>query len=1237
MTYVENVNSAPVFAKKNGTVATAIGQFNNWEAGRDVVIQADGKILVSGYSGLSNYDFMLSRYNIDGTLDESFGVSGLVTTDISLNDDSRSVLLTADGKIISAGSVYSSDGKTDFALIQYNSDGSLDTAFGVDGKVIADIGERGLVYGSYLQEDGKILVSGYSGTNDIKFSLVRYNSDGSVDTSFGQGGIVAADFPGNQYGYSIAVQSDGKILVGGGNHNLVDGVDFALARYHVDGSLDATFGSNGLVTTIPGNLDFNSEITSIAVQSDGKILTAGIILNGVGVDIAIVRYDINGNLDLSFDGDGIVTFSTGAYFEKVNVVEQPEGRVLVVGSGRFGKTDLDFALFRLNGDGSLDSTFGDAGVVTTDIRSTDDYAYNVALQSDGKIVVTGATYSNFDREDVALVRYNSDGSLDTTFGYGLNSPDFQPNYIEDSPAVVLDSNVTITDRDLDAIGAYAGASITVKRSDLPSSDDQFISVGSLGPLIEGASFSVGGATVGLVSQNSAGVLTLTFNAAATQVLVNTTLQSIAYRHLGNAPPARVSIDWIFSDGNSGSQGAGGALSVTGKTTVLISAVNDAPVLIPSAPSLSTMTSSQTDPQGQTVASFLGTTLSDADGSGAQGIAIYGATGGSGKWQYRLAGEAAWTDMGAVVENSALLLKSDDHIRWLNSGTSTSTARLNYYGWDQSAGSAGTKLNVLTRGNQTAFSVASDVVTLNVIEAVQSDASYTLAPEEAKLILSGMAAISGTGNSLNNEITGNTATNILNGLGGNDLLKGGVGVDTLDGGSGNDTADFSDKTTSVVLKLDGSRWVDARVGSLREDRLRNIENIIGGSASDILTGDRLANKLVGGDGDDTLDGGAGADRLVGGRGHDIYVVDNLADVVVEIPKEGTDLIRTTLVHFDLIDYANVENLTYTGMLKSALVGSDVGNTIIGGSKNDVIEGGGGSDLLYGGAGSDLLIGYYIYEDSDIDGGDPALSQATFNFEKKNSTDSLYGGRGNDVYVMDSYVNTPLIFEYRGEGTDVIIGSANPLYFMPENVENYINDSRLFANGEYQYIEIIGNSSDNIIKSSPDWDVMPRDANWGWIAENVNELIRSMDPDWVSYEKFFGMGGNDTLVGGAGNDHLSGGAGRDKITGGTGADWFIFDTRPNKTTNVDTIADFKSSEGDKLVLDGEVFAMLIDSLSPENLIINTTGRAVESDDYLIFNSSTSTLFYDADGSGRAAAIAVATLTGISTIGHDDFFVM
>lgn len=357
-------------------------------------------------------------FSQDGSLDLTFGTNGIVFTSIDEDDDyGYDVAIQPDGKILVAGTSVSGNNDR-FALARYNTDGTLDTTFGSDGKVITSVlGADDDGQSVALQSDGKIIVAGYSynGSNGWDFALVRYNTDGSVDSSFDSDGTVVTPIgSGNDYGYDVAIQSDGKILLAGESDN-GNNIDFALVRYNNDGSLDNTFDSDGIVTTPVGST--NDIGQSVAIQSDGKILVAGYSYSGNYPDFAIVRYNSDGSMDNTFDSDGIVTTSVGSSNFGHSVIIQSDGKIVLAGDTYIGGSSYEFALLRYNTDGTLDNTFGSDGTVITTISKNEDYAYCAAIQSDGKIVVSGDTYNSGTKSfDFALARYNSDGSLDNSFG-----------------------------------------------------------------------------------------------------------------------------------------------------------------------------------------------------------------------------------------------------------------------------------------------------------------------------------------------------------------------------------------------------------------------------------------------------------------------------------------------------------------------------------------------------------------------------------------------------------------------------------------------------------------------------------------------------------------------------------------------------------------------------------------------------------------------------------------------------
>lgn len=410
-----------------GRVTTAIGASS--DHGYDVALQSDGKIVVAGDShNGSNYDFAVVRYNVDGTLDTTFNGTGKATTDFGGFDDfGGSVALQSNGKIVVAGTSYTSSTAYRFALVRYNTNGSLDTTFNGTGIVTTTISGYDIGLSVVAQADGRIVVAGYSYNPNPVFTLVRYNANGSLDTTFNGTGKVTTAIGGNSdVGQSVVVQGDGKIVVAGRSYGFTN--DFALVRYNANGSLDAGFGNGGKVTTAIGDSDDRGH--GVALQSDGKIVVVG-ISNGPNYDdFALVRYNINGSLDTSFGVNGKVTTAIGSGNDQgFSVALQSDGKIVVAGASNSAIEGS--GLVRYNADGSLDLNFADAGKVTNCFGSENEQAYNVAIQNDGKVVVTGYS-SNGSNYDFAVARY--EGIDTTTRPPTLTTP--PPNTVSKSPVAM---------------------------------------------------------------------------------------------------------------------------------------------------------------------------------------------------------------------------------------------------------------------------------------------------------------------------------------------------------------------------------------------------------------------------------------------------------------------------------------------------------------------------------------------------------------------------------------------------------------------------------------------------------------------------------------------------------------------------------------------------------------------------------------------------------------------------------
>jgi uncharacterized delta-60 repeat protein len=317
----------------------------------------------------------------------------------------------------------------------YSQAGALDPSFGADGRVSSDVfgGFDDRISDIAIQSDGKIIAAGSRGgyASRYNFALVRYLSNGAVDSNFGSAGRVLLDFDGDDdFAGAIAIQQDGKIVVAGSARLGGRPSDFAIARYNLDGSLDPTFAGNGKAAT-----DFGAEesISDIAIQTDGKIVAVGTRRVGGGPseadcdnDVAVARYDADGTLDTTFSYNGKLFTGVGCDDHATAVAIQSDGKIVVVGfrveedSGRcFNCLDSDLIALRYRADGSLDPGFDHDGKWSSGLGGWEGFS-DVKIQTDGRIVAAGhqRPYGYLDgRTDKFFVqRFNPSGSLDEAFG-----------------------------------------------------------------------------------------------------------------------------------------------------------------------------------------------------------------------------------------------------------------------------------------------------------------------------------------------------------------------------------------------------------------------------------------------------------------------------------------------------------------------------------------------------------------------------------------------------------------------------------------------------------------------------------------------------------------------------------------------------------------------------------------------------------------------------------------------------
>src|SRR6266550_6529444 len=355
----------------------------------------------------------------DGDLDPSFGSGGVVMTDFNTSTDiAYAVALQPDGRLVAAGITYTDNdfSNQDFAIARYNVDGSLDASFGTNGRVTTDFpGLVAAISAVVVQPDGKIVVAGgayplFTFAGDFK--VARYNPDGSLDTSFGAGGIVTTIFPGDgSFAFALALQSDGKIIAAGTdffdfNPGDMSDTDFALARYNPDGSPDTTFGNGGTITT--DFLGAEDDVYSVLIQPDGKIIAVGSANSPFDYyDFAAARYLANGTLDPTFGTGGKVRVDFGNNDLDIanDAALQPDGKIVAAGTTVFDfGVQEPFALTRFNSNGTVDTTFGTGGLVLIDFGSFAQSANAVLIQPDGKIITVGYPDTELDDSDFLLAR-----------------------------------------------------------------------------------------------------------------------------------------------------------------------------------------------------------------------------------------------------------------------------------------------------------------------------------------------------------------------------------------------------------------------------------------------------------------------------------------------------------------------------------------------------------------------------------------------------------------------------------------------------------------------------------------------------------------------------------------------------------------------------------------------------------------------------------------------------------------
>lgn len=394
-----------------------------------------------------------------GDYDPDFGTSGVVLTAIGTDFCmANSMAIQRDGKILLGGQARF--GTYKFTLARYNTDGTLDADFGYEGIVNTTIANSDFGVSVAVQDDGSIILAGrvFDGS-DYYATVVRYTSIGELDPTFGVNGIIQLENLSNIE--QAVILDDGKIVVGGYASD-----NFALARLNSDGTIDISFGDNGYTITPlldESGLDASSFIQDIDIQADGKIVAAGFIYSSITFyDMAIARYTSDGQLDAGFALNGYLTLDLGGLADFGTALNiQDDGKIVIGGHKEFailtGIPEYDAAIVRLDSDGNFDDTFGTEGIAFYRLTEQATYIEDIDIQNDGKIIFTGqmVDYSN-GIYDIYACRINSDGTSDVLFGNdGFVRMD--PFNSDDNSSTILvqeDGNILIGGYSTSPAGVY---------------------------------------------------------------------------------------------------------------------------------------------------------------------------------------------------------------------------------------------------------------------------------------------------------------------------------------------------------------------------------------------------------------------------------------------------------------------------------------------------------------------------------------------------------------------------------------------------------------------------------------------------------------------------------------------------------------------------------------------------------------------------------------------------------------
>lgn len=356
-------------------------------------VQADGRIVCVGYMvANAQEDLLLVRFLNDGTLDPSFGTGGIQTTDVLPSESFWAVAIQPDGKIVTAGITYTATNDR-LIIARYQANGTPDATFATNGRQVFDLGEaQELLTAVAVQPDGKIVATGLvlAGPNDVDMAVVRLNANGSFDTSFSGNGWTTLSYGTDCGAWGLALQADGRIVTAGyANPN--GAYVGLLARFMPNGAPDLSFNDTGAVLFTHNAGSSQDEFWDVVIQPDQQLVAIGSTFDPEG-DLLITRFSSTGALDVDHGTNGSQVIDVAGTLDKsLAAYLQPDGKLVVTGLNQLAAGNRQVVVARLGPNGSMDAGFGTNGIATVDVGPTNDAGLGCAMAADGDVLVCGYT------------------------------------------------------------------------------------------------------------------------------------------------------------------------------------------------------------------------------------------------------------------------------------------------------------------------------------------------------------------------------------------------------------------------------------------------------------------------------------------------------------------------------------------------------------------------------------------------------------------------------------------------------------------------------------------------------------------------------------------------------------------------------------------------------------------------------------------------------------------------------